>query len=110
MKSVFFIRCFNIPFYSSIFSHIRMHYVFFIMLIFPVFCNTFLSVFHYFEVYLATFHANSISQPHNLISSLRRKWNKKAEAICSAPLEMPLFRHRLLSLYILSHFRLRSKV
>lgn len=78
--------------------------------LFPVFCNTFLSVFHYFKVYSATFHANSISQPHNLISSLRRKWNKKAEAICSAPLEMPLFRHRLLSLYILSHFRLRSKV
>ena len=83
---------------------------FFIMLIFPVFCNTFLSVFHYFKVYSATFHANSISQPHNLISSLRRKWNKKAEAISSAPLEMPLFRHRLLSLHILSHFRLRNKV
>lgn len=52
--------------------------------LFPVFCNTFLSVFHYFKVYSDTFHANSISQPHNLISSLRRKWNKKAEAICSA--------------------------
>ena len=85
MKSVFFIRCFNIPFYSSIFSHIRMHYVFFIMLIFPVFCNTFLSVFHYFKVYSDTFHANSISQPHNLISSLRRKWNKKSRGylLCS---------------------------
>lgn len=66
---------------------------FFIMLMFPVFCNTFLSVFHYFKVYSATFHANSISQPHNLISSLRRKWNKKAEAISSAVIsQIPFYR------------------